>query len=191
MRHGFAAWTAVAVVAFVASSVQAERFTKVAGCADTVSPNCAAAPACGCAQNGGSPAACGCGNGSACEGGLCGGECGHGGLLGCRGGKCGHGCRSAYEGLDRYFNCGCNGSYNYPVPPLYTYHWPGMYKQQRMTDYHSPWRFPPIKPYTEEPVYEEEMGYYSPSLRPISHTTDIHPASYSGEVQSVSSRLSR
>ena len=53
-------------------------------------------------------------------------------------------------GQELGFNCSCNGSYNYPVPPLYTYHWPGMYKQVRMTDYHSPWRFPPIKPYIDE-----------------------------------------
>jgi hypothetical protein len=74
----------------------------------------------------------------------------------CASGECqGHGChkhchKKNIPGLDRYFNCGCNGSYNYPVPPLYTYHWPGMYKQQRMTDYRSPWRFPPIRPYTDE-----------------------------------------
>jgi hypothetical protein len=50
------------------------------------------------------------------------------------------------------FNCGCNGSYKYPVPPLYTYHWPGMNSAQLMTDYHSPWRFPPLKPYTDEVI---------------------------------------
>jgi len=58
------------------------------------------------------------------------------------------------EGRDPSFNCGCNGSYKYPVPPLYTYHWPGMYSQQLMTDYHSPWRFPPIRPYVDEPQSE-------------------------------------
>lgn len=57
---------------------------------------------------------------------------------------------SRYEGLDASFNCGCNGSYKFPVPPLYTYHWPGMWSAQLMTDYHSPWRFPPLKPYTDE-----------------------------------------
>src|SRR6058998_1068015 len=52
-----------------------------------------------------------------------------------------------YEGRYPGFNCGCNGSYKFPVPPLYTYHWPGMWEQVLMTDYHSPWRFPPLKPY--------------------------------------------
>ena len=55
-----------------------------------------------------------------------------------------------YPGLDRHFNCGCQGSYKYPVPPLYTYHWPGLYSHQLMTEYHSPWRFPPIKRYSDE-----------------------------------------
>jgi hypothetical protein len=31
------------------------------------------------------------------------------------------------------FNCQCRGSYKYPVPPQYTYHWPGIYSQQTMT----------------------------------------------------------
>ena len=48
------------------------------------------------------------------------------------------------------FNCNCNGSYKFPVPPLYTYHWPGMYSHQLMTNYHSPWRFPGIRPYRDE-----------------------------------------
>ena len=40
------------------------------------------------------------------------------------------------------------------MPPLYTYHWPGLYSQQLMTDYHSPWRFPAIKPYADENLPE-------------------------------------
>lgn len=73
---------------------------------------------------------------------------------GCDSGGCGrkgcgrHGC--AARNANRWFNCNCNGSYKFPVPPLYTYHWPGMYSMQRMTDYHSPWRFPAIKPYEDE-----------------------------------------
>jgi hypothetical protein len=63
-------------------------------------------------------------------------------------GHCGH--RNYIEGKDLSFNCGCQGSYKFPVPPQYTYHWPGMYSQRLMTDYHSPWRFPPLKPYTDE-----------------------------------------
>jgi hypothetical protein len=61
-----------------------------------------------------------------------------------------HGHRHQYEGSEPGFNCGCNGSYKFPVPPLYTYHWPGMWSAQLMTDYHSPWRFPPLKPYIDE-----------------------------------------
>jgi len=42
------------------------------------------------------------------------------------------------------FNCACRGSYKYPVLPQYTYFWPGMYSQQTMTAYTSPYRFPPL-----------------------------------------------
>lgn len=56
------------------------------------------------------------------------------------------------EGRDPWFSCGCAGSYKFPVPPLYTYHWPGMYSMERMTDYRSPWRFPPLKPYADETI---------------------------------------
>src|SRR5262249_42143054 len=71
-----------------------------------------------------------------------------------------------------YFNCGCNGSYKFPVPPLYTYHWPGMYSAELMTDYHSPWRFPPLKPYTDEAA-PQSMGVDDSVLtriRPVSAT---------------------
>lgn len=78
-----------------------------------------------------------------------------GGRFGHHGGHCGH---HRLEGRDRNFNCGCNGSYKYPVPPLYTYHWPGMYSAQLMTDYHSPYRFPPLKPYVDEAAPVEEPG---------------------------------
>jgi hypothetical protein len=40
------------------------------------------------------------------------------------------------------FNCYCGGSYKYPVPPRYTYFWPGIYSQQTMTAHVSPWRYP-------------------------------------------------
>ncbi len=64
------------------------------------------------------------------------------------------------------FNCGCSGSYKYPVPPQYTYHWPGMYSQQTMTEYVSPYRFPPLKPPPKgenllEPQPEEPEGKVS------------------------------
>lgn len=70
--------------------------------------------------------------------------CGRIGCLGC--GLCHKG-----DYMDRFANCNCDGSYKFPVPPLYTYHWPGMYSHQLMTDYHSPWRYPPLRPYTDEP----------------------------------------
>lgn len=120
------------------------------------------------------------------------GHCGRGGC---------HGHRCRIDGLDRYFNCGCNGSYNYPVPPLYTYHWPGMYKAQRMTDYQSPWRFPPLRPYTEEtlaPLIEETPAPRTMTMAPVvnlrtvsaSMTVEATPES-TGTVESVSSRLQR
>lgn len=77
-----------------------------------------------------------------------------GGRHGCLGGHHGHGgClhhRRNQDGTSPYYNCGCNGSYKFPVPPLYTYHWPGQFSHQHMTDYHSPWRFPPLRPYIDE-----------------------------------------
>jgi hypothetical protein len=107
--------------------------------------------ACNCGSENGDPCACG--------------------RWGC--GLLGHKCGCPIEGLDRWANCGCNGSYNYPVPPLYTYHWPGMYKQARMTDYHSPWRFPPLKRYEDEPLPTiqapaRKAAASIPSLRPVS-----------------------
>jgi len=53
-----------------------------------------------------------------------------------------------------YFNCRCRGSYKFPVLPQYTYHWPGMYAQQTMTEYSSPYRFPPLNP--PEDVFSRE-----------------------------------
>jgi len=105
----------------------------------------------------------------------------------CRG--CHHS-RSRIDGLYPGFHCGCNGSYNYPVPPLYTYHWPGVvYKQVRMTDYHSPWRFPPIKPYLDESPLEPLGAVSAPSpYRPASFIT-TEPELAPGEVSSMSSRL--
>ena len=55
-------------------------------------------------------------------------------------------CPRRIEGLDGLFNCGCQGSYKYPVPPLYTYHWPGMYAQQSVLEFSSPWRQPGLQP---------------------------------------------
>jgi hypothetical protein len=90
---------------------------------------------------------------------------------------------------DAGFNCGCNGSYKFPVPPLYTYHWPGMYSAQLMTDYHSPWRFPPLKPYVDE-VPPEVLGTTT-SLRRVQTASAVagttrsasRPGSFSEHVE--------
>jgi hypothetical protein len=112
----------------------------------------------------------------------------------CRGGLFGHhhGCRrGGYEGLDTGFNCGCNGSYKFPVPPLYTYHWPGMWQQVLMTDYHSPWRFPPLKPYADEAV-PPAMGIQEGSMlrvRQASASVSVglqERSSFSRHVESMS-----
>ena len=134
-----------------------------------------------------------------CAAPTCGAEpaCGAAGVAGmdgccddpCAGGGRGRGPR--YEGLEASFNCGCNGSYKFPVPPLYTYHWPGMYQQHLMTDYHSPWRFPPLKPYVDE-VPPVEMGGAGslPALRTVSHLEPI-VSRPTAEPESMSSRMSR
>ena len=135
-----------------------------------------------------SAAASACGNCDPCD-------CGNG--CGC--GLFGH-CGCQIDGLDRFANCGCNGSYNYPVPPLYTYHWPGMYKQVRMTDYHSPWRFPPLKRYEDEPLPTIEI----PAPKAAAGPRLLRPVSLGGadvpvttkksshtEIEPLSSRLSR
>jgi len=126
------------------------------------------------------------------------GACGNGGAHGCRlhgrGHGCGHHHNKYIDGLDYGANCNCNGSYNYPVPPLYVYHWPGMYKAVRMTDYHSPWRFPPLRPYVDEapvavPVTNDSAGA---SLQPVSALLPIGEAkSELGQPESLSSKLLR
>jgi len=85
------------------------------------------------------------------------------------------------------FNCGCNGSYKFPVPPLYTYHWPGMYQQVLMTDYHSPWRFPPLKPYVDE-VPPEVLGKSS-SPRHVRQASAIIAPTRTSQPASFSDRL--
>jgi len=64
------------------------------------------------------------------------------------------------------FNCCCRGSYKFPVPPQYTYHWPGIYSQQTMTEYVSPWRFPPLRPLPLDEAYENG-GVKEPTQAPI------------------------
>lgn len=112
---------------------------------------------------------------------------------GCRNGCHGHKHKKYLEGKDRGFNCGCNGSYNYPVPPLYTYHWPGMYKAERMTDYHSPWRFPPLKPFVDEvapPAGGVTREALSSELQPITALFPLTASSAQlGEPESMSAKL--
>jgi hypothetical protein len=159
----------------------------VAGGPACAAPSCAvpscAVPTCAaptCAVPGCAAPTCGAEGDFAAAGGC--DVCGNGGA-GRRGAR--------YEGLDPYFNCGCNGSYKFPVPPLYTYHWPGLYSAQLMTDYHSPWRFPPLKPYVDE-VPPVEMGSLSTrsALRPVSATFEIDERR-PGEMESMSSKMLR
>lgn len=135
-----------------------------------------------------------------------------GGSCGCEdcGGGCGDSCDNGcgkrhhfghrhrrMEGADKMFNCGCNGSYKFPVPPLYTYHWPGLYSHQLMTDYHSPWRFPPVKPYAEETVIDgiESSANAEPlhiRLRSVSHEQEIGGgAELSAKAESMSDLMRR
>ncbi len=86
--------------------------------------------------------------------------------------------RNNYGAVDSV-NCSCNGSYKFPVPPLYTYHWPGRFSLQLMTDYQSPWRFPPLKPYTEEPTRSADL---SPS--------GIHNVSYETKCEDLNEPIS-
>ena len=83
---------------------------------------------------------CGCSDaiecGSSC--GRCDSACG-----GCGCGVCAR--HRAHIASFGYFNCSCRGSYKFPVPPQYTYHWPGMYSQKYIAEYSSPYRFPPLK----------------------------------------------
>lgn len=122
---------------------------------------------CGCGPTQGCGSGCGCASGGA-VGDQCCCDNGSSGLLGrltnsgCHGGcHLGHGRGLSVEGTDPNFNCGCNGSYKYPVPPLYTYFWRGMYSHQLMTDYHIPYRFPPLRPYVDENL-PPELDPYAP-----------------------------
>ncbi len=74
----------------------------------------------------------------------------------CRRAACPHCGRHRRVAAAANFNCCCQGSYKFPVPRQYTYHWPGMYSQQQMTAYSSPYRFPPL---------ELPPGYAAPQPR--------------------------
>jgi hypothetical protein len=130
----------------------------------------------------------GCNAPSECGCNACADECcdGCGGLFGHH--RHGHH-RYRYDGLQPGFNCGCNGSYKFPVPPLYTYHWPGMWSAQQMTGYQSPWRFPPLKPYVDE-VAPQTMSVESlRRVRPVSAADPVEadrPISFSRHVERLS-----
>lgn len=123
--------------------------------------------------------------------GECGDECCDDGCGGC------HGCRllgrhRSNRFREDEFNCGCNGSYKFPVPPLYTYHWPGMYSHQLMTDYHSPWRFPAIRPYRDEkPIQAVQKP---DELRQASHLSPAKTSSAKrrvGGLEPMSAKMKR
>jgi len=79
------------------------------------------------------------------------------------------------------FNCGCRGSYKFPVPPRFTYHWPGMYAQQTMTSYWSPYRYPALKmpPWMHRPEASGK-GDWRPMPQAAAQSaadspSDVHP----------------
>lgn len=79
----------------------------------------------------------------------CAGTCGASHECTCFGCGCCDHCVAKIAAIG-YFNCKCRGSYNYPVPPLYTYHWPGMYSLKSIPAYNSPYRYPPLELPAEE-----------------------------------------
>lgn len=119
-------------------------------------------------------------------------------------GSCDSGCRRRCKFLcllrgrnseSMWSNCECNGSYKYPVPPLFTYHWPGLYSHQLMTDYHSPWRFLPIRAYEDEDPIDFDGSAMRPSaataLRPVSHAEGQNSAVEYRDVEPVSVKMRR
>lgn len=105
-------------------------------------------------------------------------------------GDCGHCQRRRVIDETGWFNCGCSGSYKFPVPPQYTYHWPGMYSQQLMTEYVSPWRFPPLKPYTDEvssPATIHDLG----SIRPTAARVSLQQPTTGGTTRGPTSTARR
>jgi hypothetical protein len=93
----------------------------------------------------------------------------------CSGG-CGCRCRQCwYDKLlnkwadPGYSNCSCKGSYKFPVPPQYTYFWPGMYSQQTMTEYNSPYRFPNLK----NPPTDKAEAPYNQDVEPMTRQAPV------------------
>lgn len=141
------------------------------------------------------------GESSGCGSGACGGQCGNcGSQCGACGGRCGKQkgkllcLLRGLQNEENWFNCECNGSYKFPVPPLFTYHWPGLYSQQLMTDYHSPWRFLPIKPYEDEDPLDLDpsagASHRQSHLHPVAQRTrrEISPIQSTSEPASVGFR---
>ena len=75
-----------------------------------------------------------------------------------------------------YFNCSCRGSYKFPVPPQYTYHWPGMYSQRSVTEYTSPYRFPPLEAPKFIPKEEAKITAKPVIQNTFTNLTAINPA---------------
>ena len=107
--------------------------------------------------------------------------------------QCGHGKHgNGGRNRDRNDNCNCNGSYKFPVPPLYTYHWPGMYSHRLITNYHSPWRFPALRVYSEETPSDVLGAKTDETIRPAGFEAQRPAApSNSTKIESVSARLKR
>lgn len=96
-----------------------------------------------------------------------------------------------YEGQHHGFNCGCQGSYKFPVPPQYTYFWPGStYSLELMTNFHSPYRFPPLKPYTDEHLTPASADAAAETLQPVGYN-DAATRLAPGEVEAMSSMMER
>lgn len=132
------------------------------------SPSDVTASGCGCDQGCDS---CGCSDvsGACCEG--CKDKCGH-----CRS-RCRR-CRALgwrHITATTQFNCCCRGSYKFPVLPQYTYHWPGMFSAQTMTEYVSPYRFPLLTP------LEEMQWNEVPAPMPPQPVSSVLQTSYHSE----------
>lgn len=120
-------------------------------------------------------------DGQSCDD-CCSSGCSSSGCCKRRGGVCGN-FRSRRRETN-WSSCSCNGSYKFPVPPLYTYHWPGLYQLERMTDYHSPWRFPPLKPYAPEPPLDDQAFLPSvirtSAVEPFPEAPSVHERRVAG-----------
>lgn len=106
------------------------------------------------------------------------------GCHGCVGHPCG-GC-----GDGGCFNCSCRGSYKFPVPPLYTYHWPGLYSQKTMVEPWKPYRFPPLAAPTWNDPAPASAAVRGPTWRQTANECVLESPN-AGEPESLSSRFQR